>query len=187
MRLLFVENEDSFSWNVIDLLPFDRSRIELVTTAAAREAVARLGPGAAVVVGPGPKDPLRTGLVEVVRSAAERKLPLLGICLGCQALGLAFGARLVRASPVHGKRWDAEFASSRLFPGVEGRQQVMRYHSLALEQVESPLRLVAATAEGVPMAIEHEQLPMAGLQFHPDSFATPRGRQMVESFFGAVA
>jgi len=186
MHLLFVENEDSFSWNVIDLLPFERARVAVVPTVEARAAIAGLPARTPIVIGPGPKDPERTGLIETVRSAAQRGHPLLGICLGCQAIGLAFGARLVRSAPVHGKRWRVEFAPSRLFPGIEGAHEVMRYHSLALEALAPPLRIAAATPEGVPMALEHEELPIAGLQFHPDSFATPRGRQMVDAFFGAV-
>ena len=187
MRVLFVENEDSFSWNVVDLLPCGRDEVLLATAEEAAARLRALGPDAIVVVGPGPKDPLRTGLVEVVLEAARLGTPLLGICLGFQALGLAFGARLVRTAPVHGKRSQVSFSPSRLFPGFEGEHPAMRYHSLALEGIAAPLRLVARAADGVPMAIEHERLPMAGLQFHPDSYATPGGRAMVEAFFGAVA
>lgn len=186
MRVLFVENDDSFSWNVVDLLPCSRGELVLASPAEAGDRLRALGPGSLVVIGPGPKDPLRTGLVEVVQEAARLGLPLLGICLGFQALGLAFGARLVRTAPVHGKHSCITFRPSRLFPGIEGEHPAMRYHSLALDSIGAPLRLVAQTVDGIPMALEHERLPMAGLQFHPDSYATPSGRAMVESFFGAV-
>jgi anthranilate/para-aminobenzoate synthase component II len=124
--------------------------------------------------------------VGVVQAAAGRRLPLLGICLGHQALGLAFGAELIRVPPVHGKPWAIAFSRSRLFPSFVGRQTMMRYHSLALTGIEPPLHVIAQTDDGIVMAIEHEALPMAGLQFHPDSFASPRGKELIADFFGAI-
>lgn len=187
MRVLFVENHDSFSWNVIDRLPFTRAQLVVASGREAAAGVALLDGVDSVVIGPGPLDPERAGLVELVREVARRKLPLLGICLGHQALGMAFGARLVRTPPAHGKRDVAWFSPSRFFRGFDGPEKVMRYHSLALEDVPAPLRVVATTSTGLPMAIEHASLPMAGLQFHPDSFATPRGEQLLAAFFRAVA
>jgi anthranilate synthase/aminodeoxychorismate synthase-like glutamine amidotransferase len=187
MRVLFLENDDSFSWNVVDRLPVSRDAVRLVPGRAVAAAPALLDDADVVVVGPGPTDPERAGLVGVVRTAAARGLPLLGICLGHQALGLAFGARLVRAEPCHGKRSVAWFSeASRFFSRFAGPQVVMRYHSLALADVPAPLRVVAATADGLPMAVEHASLPLAGLQFHPDSFGTPRGTQLLAAFFEAL-
>jgi anthranilate synthase/aminodeoxychorismate synthase-like glutamine amidotransferase len=188
VRVLFLENEDSFTWNVIEALPCDRSEILLRPGRVGLELLSprMLEELDAVVIGPGPKDPLRAGLVSVVRAVAAVPRPLLGICLGHQALGLAYGARLVRTRPVHGKVSTIDFQRARLFPGIEGEQRVMRYHSLALAEVAPPLRVVAATKDGLPMAIEHETLPLAGLQFHPDSYATPGGRQMLAAFFEAI-
>jgi len=188
MRVVFLENDDSFSWNVVDRLPMGRADIRVVPgrSALARSAL-DLDGADALVVGPGPTDPVRAGLVEVVRIAAARGLPMLGVCLGHQALGLAFGARLVRVTPTHGKRSVARFGPSRFFRGFEGPQTVMRYHSLALADVRAPLVVVAATEDGVPMAIEHATLPLAGVQFHPDSFGTPRGAELLAGFFEALA
>ncbi len=183
-RVLFIENHDSFSWNVLEALPFARGELEVVS---APQAWAALDHAELVVMGPGPTDPLRAGLVELVHEVARRRLPFLGVCLGHQALGLAFGAVLVRSVPTHGKRAVATFAGSTRFPGIEGALEVMRYHSLSLTEVKSPLREVARLADGTVMAIEHESLPMAGVQFHPDSFGTPRGRELLASFFGKSA
>jgi len=119
----------------------------------------------------------------VVQSAVLRRLPLLGICLGHQALGLAFGAKLIRVAPVHGKQSAITFSRSRLFPSFVGRQTMMRYHSLALTGIAAPLHIIAQTDDGIAMAVEHESLPMAGLQFHPDSFASPRGKELIANFF----
>ena len=187
MRVIFLENADSFSWNLIDILPFPRHEIAVVP---GREVVAcpdRIAGAAAVVIGPGPTDPVRTGLVGVVREAVARGLPTLGVCLGHQAIGIAYGATLERTAPRHGKRSVATFAGARLFAGIDGAHAVMRYHSLALAAVAEPLRVVATSEDGVVMAVEHATLPVAGLQFHPDSFATPRGADMIAGFFRAVA
>ena len=186
MHVLFLENEDSFSWNVIECLPFDREAIRVRPGRGAAGDRSALDGAGAVIIGPGPTDPVRAGIVEIVHAAALRRLPLLGICLGHQALGLAYGARLVRSAPAHGKRCAVTFTSSRLFPSILGTQIVMRYHSLSLAQVAPPLRVIAVSADGLPMAIEHESLPMAGVQFHPDSYATRDGRKMIADFFEAV-
>lgn len=186
MRLLFLENQDSFTWNVIDALPFERNDICIRSGREAASDPSALEGFDAIVIGPGPTDPIRAGIVDIVRAAASARLPLLGICLGHQALGLAFGAKLVPTHPAHGKVSTIIFEPSRLFPGFSGPQTVMRYHSLSLDAVVAPLRVIAKTADGIPMAIEHETLPMAGLQFHPDSYATPRGREMLAVFFQAV-
>ncbi len=177
-RVLFIENHDSFSWNVIDALPFERGEIVV-----ARADQAQLEGFDAVVMGPGPTDPERAGLVGLVQEIARRGLPFLGVCLGHQALGLAFGATLQRSVPSHGKRAVAHFRGTQRFVGTDGPLEVMRYHSLSLTEVKSPLRVVATLEDGTVMAVEHESLPMAGVQFHPDSFGTPRGRELLASFF----
>lgn len=182
MRVVFVESHDSFSWNVIDRLPCARAEVRVLDAAAARE----LPPCDVLVLGPGPLDPVRAGLLDLVQEAARRRLPTLGLCLGHQAIGMGFGARLVRSEPAHGLRDVASFTEARLFPGLRGAHQVMRYHSLSLTAVAPPLRVVAANADGLVLAIEHATLPMAGLQFHPDSFATPHGEAMLAAFFEAV-
>jgi anthranilate synthase component II len=184
--ILFFENKDSFYWNVIDALPFSRADIKIIYSDSRFQLDKNEEPVKAVIIGPGPMDPERTGLIEIVKFYAEKKIPILGICLGFQAIGMAFGAKLIRTNPIHGKQSLISFSPSRYFPDFIGKVEVMRYHSLALSYIKSPLNLIASTREGIPMAFEHEYLPIAGLQFHPDSFATPRGKELLSSFFEKV-
>ena len=243
MRILFLENHDSFSWNVIDALPVERSEITVVSTnppqavghqnqsegsvgfssrdltpglqaelveafpsfqvkepfdklrvkllegqIGTKGGYSPIRPGDfdCLIIGPGPTDPIRVGLIDIVRQAAALKVPTLGICLGHQAIGLAFGATLIRTHPVHGKRSEVTFRQSRLLPNTTGSHTVMRYHSLSLSNICTPLRVIATTHDSIPMAIEHESLPIAGLQFHPDSYGTQRGRAMLADFFEAI-
>jgi anthranilate synthase component 2 len=183
VRVVFIENHDSFSWNVLDVLPFERHAVNVVEGNTAH-TLAALEAAELLVIGPGPRDPMRTGLIEVVQAAAVRAIPTLGICLGHQAMGLAFGAQLIRSTPTHGKRALAHFRNSARF--IDGAFEVMRYHSLSLTQLGSPLRVVASLDDGTVMALEHTSLPMAGLQFHPDSHGTAEGRRMVEAFVASV-
>lgn len=178
MNVLFVENDDSFSFNVLSLVP------EGARVVRAAEVTSLAGVSA-VVIGPGPTDPIRAGLVELVRRVVDSHVPLLGICLGHQAIGLAFGATLVRSPPVHGKVARMTVGGARLLP--PGPHQVMRYHSLSLTGVVAPLRTVASLEDGTVMAVEHVSARVVGLQFHPDSFATPDGARFVRPFFEGLA
>ena len=187
VRVLFLENDDSYSWNVVDCLRGCGAEVTIAPGRAASSLELRaldslLRNADAVVLGPGPHDPVRAGLLATVGKIIDAGKPLLGICLGHQAIGLWFGARVVRTEPVHGATSALRFGRSRFFTPLEETTPVMRYHSLALEGILAPLRCIATAEDGVVMAIEHQTLPIAGLQFHPDSFATPRGTEMVASF-----
>ena len=186
MRVLFLENEDSFSRNVMESLPCDRSDIVVRPGRDADAHPEWMSGVNAVVIGPGPTDPRRAGLIGAVLAAEAAQLPVLGICLGHQAIGLAFGSRLVRAHPAHGCTSEIVFLGSRHLSGISGKHTVMRYHSLVLPDVIEPLAVIAETADGLVMAVEHVSKPVVGLQFHPDSYATPRGREMIEAFFGSI-
>ncbi len=188
MRILFLENDDSYSWNVVELLRGCGAEVQLERGNALPAERIRAYRGDAFVIGPGPLDPQRAGLLAPLAAILETNKPLLGICLGHQAIGQAFGARVIRTEPAHGVRARARFSRSRWFPAIEGELEVMRYHSLALDGIAAPLRPIARTADGINMAVEHESRPIAGLQFHPDSFATPRGLTLVRAFLrGALA
>lgn len=168
---------------MVDALPFDRSQLSLHRVRERAVSARDLQGVDALLIGPGPMDPVRAGLVDIVHHAAARRLPTLGVCLGHQAIGLAFGATLVRTAPVHGKTATFDLAASRWLPGVSGAQTMMRYHSLALTDVRAPLRVLASTSDGVVMAVEHATLPILGVQFHPDSYASRNGPELIAAFF----
>jgi len=183
--VLFVENGDSFSYNVLEALPVPRREIAVLGPADALRFLRDYEPRWAVL-GPGPFNPTDAGLLPVVAQLAARELPTLGICLGHQTIGVHFGATLEPVEPQHGVRDSVQLTPSRLLPHFVGAATVMRYHSLALVDPLPPcLRVVGRSTDGAIMAIEHEEYPFLGLQFHPDSFATVSGEAMVRDFMRA--
>jgi anthranilate synthase/aminodeoxychorismate synthase-like glutamine amidotransferase len=147
-----------------------------------RELLARLPRG--IVISPGPGTPSRAGrIVALIR--ADETIPLLGVCLGHQALGEAYGARVVRGRvPVHGKVTAVRHHGERLFANCPDPMEGARYHSLVVEQASLPdfFTIDAETEDGVIMAISHRDRPLYGIQFHPESFGTASGDQLVRNF-----
>jgi anthranilate synthase component 2 len=139
---------------------------------------------AAIVISPGPGTPSRAGrILDLIR--LNESIPLLGVCLGHQALGEAFGARIVRgAEPVHGKVTEVRHAGAGLFEGCPTPMQTARYHSLVVERASLPdvFRVDAETADGVVMAIAHRERPLFGIQFHPESYGTIGGDRIITNF-----
>lgn len=137
-----------------------------------------------IIISPGPETPAQAGItMEVIAQFCERT-PILGVCLGHQALGMHFGASLVRAaSPVHGKTSDVYHTGHPFFHDVPSPFTAMRYHSLILESLAGTgLQTIAHTADGAIMALAHETYPCVGIQFHPESFGTEYGMQMVRNW-----
>jgi anthranilate synthase component 2 len=138
----------------------------------------------AIVVSPGPGTPDRAGrILELIR--LDRDVPLLGVCLGHQALGEAFGARIVRgAAPVHGKVTEVRHEGAGLFAGCPTPMRTARYHSLIVERASLPdvFRVDAETDDGVVMAISHRERPLYGIQFHPESYGTEGGDRLITNF-----
>jgi anthranilate synthase/aminodeoxychorismate synthase-like glutamine amidotransferase len=141
---------------------------------------------AAIVISPGPGTPGRAGrCLELIRAAADTAVPLLGVCLGHQALGEALGARVVRGGvPVHGKVTAVVHGGQRLFAHCPSPMQTARYHSLVLERQSLPpeLQVDAETPDGVVMAVSHRTRPLFGIQFHPESYGTVGGDRLIENF-----
>lgn len=191
--LLFIDNYDSFTYNLVHYIG---EAIEAKRPGAAGEEikVARndaltveealaLKPDA-IVLSPGPCDPDRAGICLGLVDAASADIPLLGVCLGHQAIGQAFGGDVVRTEPMHGKTSEVRHHGASVFRGLPERLTATRYHSLivARDTLPDALEPTAETEDGVIMGLRHRSNPTHGVQFHPESVATEHGRGMLTNF-----
>ncbi len=183
--ILIIDNYDSFTYNLAQALGQLGCRVEVARNdALAVEAVERLAPRA-LVISPGPGRPSRAGITpELIRRLAGR-LPILGVCLGHQAIAEVFGARVERASqPVHGKTSDVYHDGRGIFKGLRNPFPACRYHSLLVPEdtVKAPLSVSAYTREGEVMGLRSRELRLDGVQFHPESIATGLGLKLIQNF-----
>jgi len=177
-RVLFLENRDSFSYNLVDYLKSLGAEVEVVD----QEEAPRFSGFTHLVVGPGPKDPFTAGRVlEWTERALGEGLPFLGVCLGHQALGVVLGAELYREDPVHGEGHAIFHTGEALFAGIPSPAPFARYHSLALRRLPPEVRLLAWTEGGVPMALWDGRRAF-GVQFHPESLLSPWGMRLLANF-----
>ncbi|WP_273841707.1 anthranilate synthase component II [Rubrobacter calidifluminis] len=186
MRVLVLDNYDSFTYNLVQYLG-ELGAGEVVVRRndeiSPREALA-LHPDR-IVVSPGPCTPDDAGIsVDLVREAAGEGVPLLGVCLGHQAIGRAFGAEVVRGEPVHGKTSRILHDGEGVYRGLEQGFTATRYHSLVIEPSSVPgcLVVTSRTEDGVIMGVRHRGSPVEGVQFHPESVLTGSGRRLLSNF-----
>ena len=180
-RVLVIDNYDSFTYNLVQELGELGAELEVVRNDAATVDELLAGAPDLVVVSPGPCTPNEAGIsLEAVRRFPEAGIPLLGVCLGHQALAQAFGGAVVRHEPVHGKTTTIQHDGRTLFEGLPSPLTVGRYHSLVVAEDLPDCFEVSATGGGVIMAIRHRELPAEGVQFHPESVLTPSGMEMLE-------
>ena len=183
MRVLVVDNYDSFTYNLVQYLGELGAELEVV-----RNDRADVGDLVAqgfdrVVVSPGPCTPDEAGIsLAAVRAFPEAGIPLLGVCLGHQSLAQAFGGKVIRHVPVHGKTTEIEHDGRTLFAGLPAQLTVGRYHSLVVDEDLPDCFEVSATGGGVIMAIRHRELPAEGVQFHPESVLTDAGKALLKNF-----
>ncbi len=183
MRVLVVDNYDSFTYNLVQYLGELGAELEVVRNdaAAVDDLVARGYDRA--VVSPGPCTPNEAGIsVEVMRRLPEAGVPTLGVCLGHQSLAQAFGGTVVRHVPVHGKATEIEHDGEGVFAGLPSPLVVGRYHSLVVDPDLPECLERTAEGGGVLMAMRHRELPATGVQFHPESVLTPDGKKLLENF-----
>ena len=184
--LLLIDNYDSFTYNLYHFLGELGAKAEVRRNdqVTVEEGLA-LHP-AAVVLSPGPCDPDQAGIcLDMVAAAAERRLPLLGVCLGHQTIGQSFGGRVARApTPIHGKLSKIHHEGEDVFTGLPSPFSATRYHSLVVAPESFPdcLKVTAKTDDGVIMGLSHRELPLYGVQFHPESIASEHGHQLLGNF-----
>lgn len=184
--ILLIDNYDSFTWNLVHYMGEAGAEVEVRRNdvLGVDEALAMGAQG--IVISPGPCDPAHAGIiVPLIKAVAERGIPLLGVCLGHQAIGEAFGGRVVRAVRVmHGKVDEIDHEGSGVFAGLPTPLKATRYHSLTVEPESLPnsLRVTARSDDGTIMGLIHEALPVEGVQFHPESIASEHGHAMIRNF-----
>lgn len=183
--LLLIDNYDSFTYNLYHYLGElgAETRVFRNDTLSTAEALALRPSG--IVISPGPCDPDLAGISLELVQAAKTFCPILGVCLGHQAIAQAFGARIVRARTVmHGKCSLIEHDGSGLFSGLPSPFKATRYHSLVAEPLTVPAELAvnARTEDGIVMGLRHRHLPIHGLQFHPESIESEHGKALLKSF-----
>jgi anthranilate synthase/aminodeoxychorismate synthase-like glutamine amidotransferase len=182
-HVLVVDNYDSFTYNLVQYLGELGATLDVVRNdEAGPEALLERGPSH-VIVSPGPCTPAEAGVsVDAIRAFAEAGTPVLGVCLGHQALAAAFGGRVVRGEPVHGKTASVEHDGRTIFEGLDSPLVAGRYHSLVVDPRLPDELEVSARSGDVVMALRHRELPAEGVQFHPESVLTEDGKALLANF-----
>ena len=188
-HILVIDNYDSFTWNLVHYLEELGARTEVVRNDALSVAEALKKDVDGILLSPGPCTPNEAGIcVELIQSAPE-DLPILGVCLGHQSIGQAFGGKVITAQEIrHGKVSDITHTGGVLFAGLPDTYRVVRYHSLAIQAEDLPgcLKADATTEDGEIMAVHHESRPVYGVQFHPESILTEHGHALLQNFLKVV-
>jgi anthranilate synthase component 2 len=186
MRLLMIDNYDSFTYNLVQYLGELGAEVDVVRNDVADvdALMARAGDG--LVISPGPGTPDDAGVsVAAIQKFGAAGIPVLGVCLGHQSIGVAFGARIVRAQSImHGKISQVTHDEQGVFSGLPPRFEATRYHSLVIEEssVPSVLEIAARTDDGEIMGVRHRSLPIEGVQFHPESIMTGEGKALLANY-----
>lgn len=183
--LLILDNYDSFTYNLVQF--FGELGADPVVRRNDQVSVQQIADGgySGLVISPGPGEPKGAGVSLAAIRELGGRLPILGVCLGHQAIGEAFGGRIVRApKPIHGKASKVKHDGRGIFAGVPAEIEVARYHSLVIEPESCPavLEVTATTADGIIMGVRHRSLPIEGVQFHPESVLTRDGMHLLANF-----
>lgn len=187
--ILLIDNYDSFTYNLYQYMGIFTTDIKVVRNDKITiKEIEQLNPDK-IVLSPGPKSPKEAGIcLDTVKYFSGKK-PILGICLGHQTIGEAFGATVSYAKTIfHGKQSVIEHDGTGIFEGINSPIKVARYHSLAIVEDTIPdcLKVTAKTEDGEIMAIEHKEYPVIGLQFHPESVYTEHGKKLIENFINKI-
>ena len=188
--LLLIDNYDSFTYNLVHYLGELGADIRVVRNDAMDVQQAMALRPEMIVLSPGPCDPAQAGIcIPLTHAAAEARIPLLGVCLGHQTIGEAFGGRVIRCHEiVHGKMGTMHHADTGIFRGLPSPFLATRYHSLVVERETLPdcLEVTAWLEDGTIMGLRHKTLPIEGVQFHPESIASEHGHQLLKNFLDSA-
>jgi anthranilate synthase component II len=187
--IVLIDNYDSFTFNLFhylgglgaDVVVHRNDKISAADVIAAEPE--------AIVLSPGPCTPNEAGICLELIAKASATIPLLGVCLGHQAIGQAFGGKVVRAQPAHGKVFEIKHTGAGVFRGINGPFKATRYHSLVVERASMPadLAVTAETGDHLVMGLMHKSLPVHGVQFHPESITSEHGHLMLKNFLDLAA
>ena len=185
--ILVIDNYDSFTWNLVHYLMELGVEVKVVRNDALSAAEALASGADGFLISPGPRTPDEAGVsLDLVAACAAARRPLLGVCLGHQAIGRHFGGQVVRGGLMHGKTSPVEHDGSGVFAGLPSPFTATRYHSLVVENLPDALVANAHAADGSVMGIRHRELPIHGVQFHPESIATEHGHALLANFLAAA-
>ena len=187
--IVLIDNYDSFTFNLFhylgglgaDVAVYRNDKISVADVMASQPD--------AIVLSPGPCTPNEAGICLALIEKAAPIIPILGVCLGHQAIGQSFGGEVVRATPTHGKVSEIKHTGTGIFRGINGPLKATRYHSLVVERASMPaaLKVNAETSDRLVMGVMHETLPVHGVQFHPESIASEHGHLMLKNFLDIAA
>jgi anthranilate synthase component 2 len=188
--IVLIDNYDSFAFNLVHYLGELGAEVEVVRNDKVTSAAVVAADPDAIVLSPGPCTPSEAGICLDLIAEASSKIPILGVCLGHQAIGHAFGGKVVRAPvPVHGKLSEIRHQGAGVFHGINAPFKATRYHSLVVDRETMPrdLTITADTGEGLVMGLAHTRLPVHGVQFHPESIASEHGHGVLKNFLDIAA
>lgn len=189
MTVFLLDNYDSFTYNLVQLLGRVGADVSVARNDEITVAEIEALQPEAIVISPGPSRPEKAGIsVELVRNLGP-SVPILGVCLGHQAIGVAYGADVIRVPPVHGKAWPVFHAGAASFEALPSPFDAARYHSLAIARDSLPvaLEVTAWSEDGLIMGMRHRSHPVEGFQFHPESILTTDGEALVAGFLRRAA
>lgn len=181
--ILFVDNQDSFVWNLVDYVSQFYPETVVRSNRVTIDEVKALQP-LGIVISPGPGNPSNPrdigSCLEIIKQFGETAI--LGVCLGHQAMNIAYGGTVSHTRPLHGKTSMIEHDGKGIFRGLKSPMVGGRYHSLAIERLSPEIEVAARTADGVIMSVRHKSRPHTGLQFHPESVLTPSGKRLISNW-----
>ena len=187
--IVLIDNYDSFTFNLFHYLGGLGADVVVHRNDKISAAEVVASEPEAIVLSPGPCTPNEAGICLDLIKQASPTIPILGVCLGHQAIGQAFGGKVVRTAPMHGKLSDIHHSNYGVFHGINGPFKATRYHSLVVERASMPAELIAnaETDDHLVMGLMHESLPVHGVQFHPESIASEHGHLMLKNFLDIAA